>query len=93
MPQMVQDPSLVGPFGGSMSHACLQSDLGSSATSSTTSSSTATAVAAATFAFAVTLVAFAAVLVFAADLLSVLPEVDVDFFVANGRSSQLIYPP
>jgi hypothetical protein len=56
---------------------------------------TAVAVAAAAFAFAVTFVAFAAVLVFAADLLTVLPEVDADadFFVANRRSSQLICPP
>ena len=54
---------------------------------------TAVAVAAAVFAVAVTLVAFAAILVFAADLLTVLPEVDADFFVANGRSSQLICPP
>ena len=90
MPQTVHDPSLVGPLGGSISHECLQSDSGSSATSSTTSSMTAVAVVTAAFVFAV---AFAAVLLFAAALLTVLPEVDADFFVANGRSSQLLCPP
>ena len=93
MPQIVHAPSLVGPFGGSIIQACLQSDSASSKISSDTSTSTATGAAA----LALVFVGLAAVLTFADlavafDLTAVLPEGVVVFFVAIRRSSQLFLP-
>ena len=74
-----------------MSQACLQSDSGSSAAASAILAST--SAAASVFALAVAFAAAAAGVTFAFVFEAASPEVDVDFVVAKGRSSQLYSRP